>query len=449
MQGLEAERRLCAVAILRNDWLDDVADLSPAHFENYQYGVLYDLIVDAHRRGLAVTMPVLQPQIDPSAYDALDRLVRETAPGAKKAFVSLARTIRQECARRDLLRVAQDMLAMVQGSVDDPASIASGMEDAMRRVDTGSGRKLMTMRDAAIGVAAGLAEKAVGGIKTGYADLDKRFGCFGPGDLIILAGRPGSGKSSFAMNLARNWGLAGLKGHVASYEMSAQQIGSRTIGALGGLEYSRLRKAPEEFNPIDIEAIARTAPDGVLLDCAPAQTVAQLEMSARETRRRLNGLDFVVVDYLQLMRASSKAPRHEQVAEISRDLKTMAQRLSLPVVALAQLNRASEGRTDNRPQLADIRESGAVEQDADMVLGLYREAYYLEQKKPDERNFDEFKEWARKFQACKHVLEVITLKNRQGSVGVDKLTAILAHDKISSFTGPQAVPASRMRRDYE
>lgn len=447
--SFEAERRICAVAMHRNDWIEEASDLRPDHFEAGQFGALFSTIKRMVLAGQSANPATLQISMkDAASFTELQSLYNETSPGTKKAFLSLAKAIQEASGRRELKRAIQDALTLVTDTSESPLGLLAQVEELVRSVDVGGGSKMMTLRDHALVVASAVNDPAKRGLMTGWQALDRRLGGIMPGNLVVVAGRPGSGKSSFGMNLARIWGQNGFAGHVASYEMGSLQLGERIVGALGDLDYSQIRREPGKFNAADIEAIAMTAPDCVIADPTSAQSLAQLEMSARATKRKLKGLDFIIVDYLQLMQGQGKGSAQERVAEVSKGLKSLAIRMDVPIIALCQINRSAEAREGNRPQLGDMRESGAIEQDADIVLGMYREAYYMGQTKPDEMS-DDYRDWVRKYKACENVLEVLTLKNRMGPVGTDKLCINLARDRIENFAGPVAVPAARMRRDYE
>lgn len=446
----EAERRLCGVAMHRNEWIEELGELRPDHFQDPQLGNLYAVIKATISKGHAAIPATLEPAFKSQTdFENLKALYADSVPGSRKAFFSMAKLVTEAAGRRELKRACEEALALVNETNDAPLNLMGQIEALIRGVDVGSENKLMTMRDHAMSVAKGLKDPAQRGLPTGWQAIDQRIGGLSNGNLIVIAGRPGSGKSSFAMNLARNLGSNGFNGHVGSYEMGSSQIGERILGALGDLDYSQLRRSPEKFDQLEIEAIAATAPDTVIVDPTPAQSISQLEASIRASKRRLRGLHFVIVDYLQLMKGNGRQTAQERVAEVSREMKALALRLQVPIIALCQLNRATEARDGNRPQLGDMRESGAIEQDADVVFGLYREAYYVSQQEPKDTSYEEYRDWVFKMKACENVLEVITLKNRQGPTGTDKLTIHLSRDKIESFTGPVAVPSKRMRRDYE
>jgi replicative DNA helicase len=268
--------------------------------------------------------------------------------------------------------------------------------------------------------------------------LDRRLGGFYKGGLFLVAGRPSMGKTALATNLARNMAAKGLKGHFASYEMGDEQIAARSLSAAShgagdeAFAYSDLRKGTAGIDRERLRRLAKTMPKTLIIEDHGAQTIGQLEASCRATARRLNGLDFVVVDYLQLMLPTIRGTRNDQITEISQGLKAMAKRLRVPVVALSQLSRANEQREDKRPQLSDLRDSGSLEQDADVVLGVYREHYYAVRDEPrpenikrdNERTADEnfslaYHAWEQRCLACARTLEVITLKQRNGPVGTD------------------------------
>ncbi len=227
------------------------------------------------------------------------------------------------------------------------------------------------------------------GIPTGFYDLDKVTKGLHENELIIIAARPAMGKTAFAVNLAVNMAVNAHKS-VAMFnmEMSAEQLVNRMLSSVGQIEISKLltgRLEHQDWKRVN-EAISRLADTKMFMDDTPGQTVSEIRAKCRRLANSSDGLDVVIIDYLQLINGSAKyaGQRQQEVSEISRSLKTMAMELNIPVIALAQLSRSVEGREDKRPLLSDLRESGSIEQDADIVAFLYRDDYYNKESAIDE-----------------------------------------------------------------
>ena len=251
----------------------------------------------------------------------------------------------------------------------------------------------------------------VTGVRTGFYDLDRQTAGLQKGDLLVLAARPSMGKTAFALNIAENVAVhEGLPVLVFSMEMGASQLALRLVGSLGRIDQQHLRTGKlgdEEWGRL-AEAVDKLKQAQVYIDETPALTVGELRARARRMARQFGGtLGLIVVDYLQLMSgsASSDENRATELGEISRGLKGLAKELQCPVLALSQLNRSVESRNDKRPMMSDLRESGAIEQDADIIMFIYRDDYY---------NKDSSKEPG--------VSEIIIAKQRNGPVGTIKLT---------------------------
>jgi replicative DNA helicase len=271
-----------------------------------------------------------------------------------------------------------------------------------------------------------------------------------PGDLVLIAGRPSMGKSSLARNLAFAIAWRGHKIHFASLEMSAGQLYARAASAMSydtnaRFAHRALRSQDGSYDRAQLAAFAARMPTTIRIDSRGGQTLPMLEASARETRRRLGGLDAIFVDYLQIMRALTSENRVQQITEISAGLKALAMNMGVPVVALSQLSRANESRDDKRPQLSDLRDSGSLEQDADVVMAVYREAYYVEREEPQEASYaDEhafmtaWTRWDERKRAAGNTLEVITLKQRHGEIGTDLFDFFPAYDVINEKERPRA-----------
>ena len=268
-------------------------------------------------------------------------------------------------------------------------------------------------------------EGGVVGVPTGLRDLDDRLGGLHQSDLIIIAGRPSMGKTSLATNIAFNAAQkiqeSGVKSSVAffSLEMSSEQLSTRIISEQARISSSDIRKgriSDEQFDQF-LETSKNISELPLFIDETPAISIAAMSNRARRIKR-LHGLDLIVVDYIQLMRGSfnNKDGRVQEISQITQGLKAIAKELGVPVLALSQLSRQVEQRDDHKPQLADLRESGSIEQDADVVMFVYREGYYLQRKEPREATV-EHAEWQAKMNEVAHLAEIIIGKQRHGPIG--------------------------------
>ena len=268
-------------------------------------------------------------------------------------------------------------------------------------------------------------EGGIVGVPTGLRDLDDKLGGLHQSDLIIIAGRPSMGKTSLATNIAfnaaQNIQKNGLKSSIAffSLEMSSEQLSTRIISEqarIGSNDIRRGRISDEQFDQF-LETSKNISELPLFIDETPAISIAAMSNRARRIKR-LHGLDLIVVDYIQLMKGSlnNKDGRVQEISQITQGLKAIAKELGVPVLALSQLSRQVEQRDDHKPQLADLRESGSIEQDADVVMFVYREGYYLQRKEPREATV-EHAEWQAKMNEVAHLAEIIIGKQRHGPIG--------------------------------
>ena len=268
-------------------------------------------------------------------------------------------------------------------------------------------------------------EGGIVGVPTGLRDLDDRLGGLHQSDLIIIAGRPSMGKTSLATNIAfnaaQNIQEKGNKSSVAffSLEMSSEQLSTRIISEqarIGSNDIRRGRISDEQFDQF-LETSKNISELPLFIDETPAISIAAMSNRARRIKR-LFGLDLIVVDYIQLMKGSynNKDGRVQEISQITQGLKAIAKELGVPVLALSQLSRQVEQRDDHKPQLADLRESGSIEQDADVVMFVYREGYYLQRKEPREATV-EHAEWQAKMNEVAHLAQIIIGKQRHGPIG--------------------------------
>ncbi len=268
-------------------------------------------------------------------------------------------------------------------------------------------------------------EGGIVGVPTGLRDLDYKLGGLHQSDLIIIAGRPSMGKTSLATNIAfnaaKNLQDSGKKSSIAffSLEMSSEQLSTRIISEQARISSNDIRQgriSDEQFDKF-LETSKDIADLPLFIDETPAISIAAMSNRARRIKRR-SGLDMIVVDYIQLMRGttSNKDGRVQEISQITQGLKAIAKELSVPVVALSQLSRQVEQRDDHKPQLADLRESGSIEQDADVVMFVYREGYYLSRKEPRPATV-EHAEWQAKMNEVAHLAQIIIQKQRHGPIG--------------------------------
>ena len=258
------------------------------------------------------------------------------------------------------------------------------------------------------------------GLSTGFADLDAKLGGMQKSDLIIIAGRPSMGKTALATNIAWNIARRGSTVDFRSLEMSAEQLATRVLSFVAGVASEKFRCGSEEREMRAlIEAQQAVQDTPLLIDESGGLSIAQLAARARRTKRK-HGTELIVIDYLQLMAGGkrSRDNRVQELTEITNGLKALAKELQVPIIALSQLNRAVEARTEKRPQLADLRESGSIEQDADIVLFVYREEYYVERTQPGPADHVQHAEWQQAMQRVAGKAEVIIGKHRHGPTGI-------------------------------
>jgi replicative DNA helicase len=278
-------------------------------------------------------------------------------------------------------------------------------------------------------------EGGLAGVPTHLRTIDEKLGGLHPSDLIILAGRPGMGKTALATNIALYAAAGGIPNETTlgerktvaffSLEMSAEQLATRIVAEQTGISSDKIRRGRvpnEEFGRI-VEQVNALSYLPLFIDDTAALTVSALRTRARRLKRR-NNLALIVVDYLQLLRSAPNSRAENRVlelSEITRSLKVLAKELEVPVVALSQLSRAVESRDDKRPQLSDLRESGSIEQDADVVMFIYREEYYLKGKEPDQNDTKKYAEWMERMEKVHNLAEIIIAKQRHGPTGAIRL----------------------------
>ncbi len=303
--------------------------------------------------------------------------------------------IEDKYLRRNLIEAGTEITDLGFSSPDD---IGEVLDEAEKKifdvVKNRRGSEFKTIQDVLFKAQADLEKLSsmkneITGVPTGYYDIDKLTSGFHDNELIIIAARPAMGKTAFALNMAVNMAVNAKKSvALFNMEMGAEQLITRMLASVGQIESSKLRTGRLEHNDWKRvnEAISRLADTKIFIDDTPGMTVSEMRAKCRRLANSEEGLDIVIIDYLQLISGSARyaGQRQQEVSEISRSLKTMAMELGIPVIALAQLSRSVEGREDKRPLLSDLRESGSIEQDADIVAFLYRDDYYNKESAIDE-----------------------------------------------------------------
>jgi replicative DNA helicase len=449
--NIEAEQALLGAILVNNEAFYRVSDfLEPRHFFEPIHQRIYELAGGLVRAGKIAT-PVTLKTFLPADFDVAGLSVNQyLARLAAEATTIInaedyGRTVYDLSVRRDLIIIGEEIVNSAYDAPVDSTPV-SHIEDAERklyqiaetgRYDSGFQRFAQALTTA-VDMAAHAYQRDGGlsGLATGLTDLDFRMGGLQPSDLIILAGRPGMGKSALATNIAYNiakaWnGELRPDGHMAttnggivgyfSLEMSAEQLATRIIAEQTGIPSNKIRRGAideSDFEKIkDVSIELQNLP--FYVDETGGLSVGQLAARTRRLKRQ-RGLDLLVIDYLQLLQGSNQRAsesRVQEITEITTRLKALAKELNIPIVALSQLSRQVESRDDKRPQLSDLRESGSIEQDADVVMFLFREEYYHQMRKPTETNREKFAEWLAEGERVLGRAEVIIGKQRHGPTG--------------------------------
>ena len=451
--NIEAEQALLGALLYDNAAYERLSDrLQARHFYEPFHQRLFAAL-EIHIRKGQLAEPILladEFKRDP-AFEELGGLryladLVDRAPPAANA-PDYARAIYDLALRRDLIRIGGEITVEAQAH-DADISARDQIESAEQKLYTlaesgTSSTGFIPFADALTGAVQMAAEAysrdgGLAGVSTGLTDLDKQLGGLHPSDLLILAGRPSMGKTALATNIAfhvaRNYAWEPqpdgsrktVNGGVVAFfslEMSAEQLAMRLLADVSGVSSDRLRKGEidaSEFGRVRDGAIeVQEAP--LFIDATGGLSISKLTARARRLKRQ-HGLDLIVVDYLQLVTTdgSKGDNRVQEVSAITGGLKALAKELGVPVIALSQLSRQVENREDKRPQLSDLRESGSIEQDADVVMFVYREAYYLSRAEPREGT-PEHMTWQEDLEKINNVAEVIIGKQRHGPIGTIKL----------------------------
>jgi replicative DNA helicase len=452
--NIEAEQSLLGAILVNNDAFYRVSDfLEPKHFFEPIHQTIFETASSLIRAGKIAT-PVTLKTFLPADTDLGGMTVGQyLARLAAEATTIInahdyGRTIYELALRRDLIGIGTDM---VNVAFDAPVDFAprAQIEDAERRLyelaESGRYDGGFQRFAQALTVAVDMAAKAfqrdgkLSGIATGLRDLDVKMGGLQPSDLVIVAGRPGMGKTALATNIAYNVAKAhraevqadgtmkSVNGGIVGFfscEMSAEQLATRILAEQTGIASSTIRRGgitETDFEKIrDYSIELQSLP--LYVDETGGLSISQLTARARRLKRQ-KGLDLLVVDNIQLLQGSNKRGndnRVQEVTEITTSLKALAKELNVPIIALSQLSRQVESRDDKRPQLSDLRESGSIEQDADVVMFVFREEYYLANKEP-RAGTPEYEKWQLEMSLVHGKAEVIIGKQRHGPTGTVEL----------------------------
>jgi replicative DNA helicase len=458
-QNVEAEAALLGALMIDNRLVEDVQlKLKPHHFFEPLHGRIYDAILkmtDSNRVANPVTLrPLFESDQQIKEVGGAAYLAQLTGSGAALIGArDFAQQIYDLALLRALIGVGRDLVEGALDTSEDVAPLAQieRAETELYKVaeEGGAEGKAKSFSDATK-EALEMAERALNsgghlsGLTTGLEALNSKIGGMHRSDLIIIAGRPGMGKSSLATNIAFAAAQrflrdsedsiapeksAGAPVALFSLEMSADQLATRILAEQSGISSENLRMG--RISQTEFRDLARAAAElqslPLYIDDTPGLTIAALRTRARRLKRQ-KGIGMVIVDYLQLLqgsgRAGSEQNRVQEISEISRGMKQLAKELNVPVIGLSQLSRQVEQREDKRPQLSDLRESGSIEQDADIVLFIYREDYYLKAVEPDYPMPEEidkqakYEAWREKYDPVAGKAEVIVAKQRHGSTGI-------------------------------
>jgi replicative DNA helicase len=446
--NIEAEQALLAALLHNNLAFEQISDLlAPYHFCHEIHGKIYQAIGQLIERGQLADVITLKD------FFEQDQSLKEM--GGTNYLLELAQSlisvinirnyaelIYDFYLRRQLIDVGEEIVnEAFKPSFEVPAlqQIEKAEQKLFDLATSGQADRGFVPFSRALTLSISSAEIAfkrdshIVGVTTGLTDVDKWLGGLHPSDLIIIAGRPSMGKTALATNIAFNAARASLEqtqgGGVVGFfslEMSAEQLATRLLAQESGIASDKIRRGEisQSHFPKFLE-VGRTLGDLPLyIDDTPALSISALRTRARRLKRKF-GLDLLVIDYLQLLQSSNvtgktNENRVQEISEITRNLKALAKEMDVPVIALSQLSRAVEQREDKRPQLSDLRESGSIEQDADVVAFVFREEYYESRKEPPE-NTDKHRDWQENMNRIYNTAEFIIAKQRHGPIGTIKL----------------------------
>ena len=435
--NIEAEQSVIGSILLSNEIFDEINMI--INYKNF-YDPMHQKIFSAIEKlifsGMLANPITLKNYFEDEKDDINipEYLVKITKfSSSSRQTIEYSKLIYDLYVKRELIKISENVIdaSKLNDLDNDGQKIIESFEKSLFDLaEKGSFNSSLVKFDEAMKMTIEMASNAykndegIVGVPTGLTDLDDRLGGLHKSDLLIIAGRPSMGKTALATNIAYNAAKKiqddNKKSTVAffSLEMSSEQLSTRILAEQSRIKSNDIRRGRISEDQFDkfIETSKNISELPLYIDETPAITIAALSNRARRIKR-LYGLDLVVVDYIQLMRASNfKDGRVQEISEITQGLKALAKELSVPVLALSQLSRAVEQRDDKKPQLSDLRESGSIEQDADVVMFVYRESYYIERKEPRPATV-EHAEWQAKMNEVSNLAEIIIGKQRHGPTG--------------------------------
>ena len=435
--NIEAEQSVIGSVLLNNEIFDDInLIISSKNFYDPIHKKIFEALEKLIYGGLLAN-PITLKNYFENEKDELnipEYLIKITKfSSSSRQAIEYSKLIFDLYVKRELIKISGEVIDQAKLNdlnVDGQKIIENYEKSLFDLAEKGSFSSSLIKFDEAMRQTIEMASNAykndegIVGVPTGLKDLDDRLGGLHKSDLVIIAGRPSMGKTALATNIAFNAAKkiqeSGKKSSIAffSLEMSSEQLSTRILAEQSRIKSNDIRRgkiSEEQFDKF-IETSKDISELPLYIDETPAITIAALSNRARRIKR-LYGLDMVVIDYIQLMKSTnSNNGRVQEISEITQGLKALAKELAVPVVALSQLSRAVEQRDDKKPQLSDLRESGSIEQDADVVMFVYREAYYLQGREPRPATV-EHAEWQAKMNEVSHLAELIIQKQRHGPTG--------------------------------
>ena len=439
--NIEAEQAVIGSILVSNDIYDEISPIIDAQkFFDPMHAKIYETIENLISKGLLANPITLKNHFDNNEglkeLGGQEYLIKITKFSTSvKQAIDYANIVQEMHVRRELIKISESVLDQASSETEVAFSGEEMIQNAEKSLfdlaERGRFNQSFMKFESALKQTIEMAksayqnEEGIVGVPTGLTDLDSRLGGMHKQDLIIIAGRPSMGKTALATNIAfhaaKNIEKKGSKSTVAffSLEMSSEQLSTRILSEQSRIRSNDIRRgkvSEKEFEKF-IETSKNIFELPLYIDETPAITMAAISNRSRRIKR-LYGLELIVVDYIQLMKSSGHKEynRVQEISEITQGLKALAKELDVPVLALSQLSRAVEHRDDKKPQLADLRESGSIEQDADVVMFVFREAYYIERKEPTLGSI-EHAEWRQKMDEISNLAEIMISKQRHGPTG--------------------------------
>ena len=473
-ENFDAEIAIIGCLLWDNRSYEKIADfLTDDHFTDLNNKHIFSTIKKLLDKNILVTPITLKNYLDGNENIKLDNFtylnqIKDSAPSTQNAY-QYARLLYDLHIKRSLIGIGNSIIQDTitnENELEGLGLIENAETDLYNLSQTGNADRKYALFGDALKTAIDIIDQSfkrdgkIAGLPSGLRDLDKKLGGLHNSDLIIIAGRPSMGKTALGTNIAFNAAkkftekedelgnkitIDGGKVAFFSLEMSAEQLATRVLAQESKISGDKMRKA--ELTKDDFKKIAKISSEleniNLIIDDNPILTIPSLRARARRLKR-LHNIDIIIIDYLQLMSGSPNGRndgRVQEISEITRGLKAVAKELNIPIIALSQLSRQVENREDKRPQLSDLRESGTIEQDSDVVMFIYRESYYLERlepiKKPDEiedKYNDRHQRWRELCESSYNTAEIIIAKQRHGPIGTIKAHFDPNFTKFSDLT---------------